>query len=227
MKVFLLLLIAASIGISIAASDVTLDALKRCSSVFSRRFCTFEFDRAAVETAVKCNSNTYAEYFSRICSRDSQNGAYCLKAEVYVQDMIRVSKVCAQSIADNSANCSSECKSHLQTIHNDLGCCINAIYNNTDVRPFLRPVLNYSLWSSCGVEPVITACIGELSYTLPVTPLSTCSFHELQSRLNEVLCSPSVIDNIETIFTGNIDCEDFLQFILESCSLDASEDFCI
>ena len=92
----------------------------------------------------------------------------------------------------------------------------NAIYNITDIRPFLRPILNYYLWSSCGVENVITTCSGELSYTLPATPHSTCSYRELQSRLSEVLCAPSLtIGDIKNLFAGYMGCESFLQFVLD------------
>ena len=78
------------------------------------------------------------------------------------------------------------------------------------------------------VEPVITTCSGELSYTLPAAPHSTCSYRELQSRLSmsEVLCAPSLVGDIKSLFDGYMGCVSFLQFVLESCSLDANSDFC-
>ena len=47
--------------------------------------------------------------------------------------------------------CSNECASALRQVRDELGCCLNAIYNNSFVGEHL-PFADYSLWSNCGLE---------------------------------------------------------------------------
>ena len=48
-------------------------------------------------------------------------------------------------------SCSDDWKEGLRQVRSELGCCLNAIYNNSFVGEHL-PFANYSLWSNCGLE---------------------------------------------------------------------------
>ena len=48
-------------------------------------------------------------------------------------------------------NCTNGCRRGLQQARDELGCCMDAIYNNSFVREYL-PFAEYSLWSNCGIE---------------------------------------------------------------------------
>lgn len=47
--------------------------------------------------------------------------------------------------------CSDSCRDSLRQVRSELGCCLNAIYNNSFVGEHL-PFADYSLWSNCGLE---------------------------------------------------------------------------
>ena len=47
--------------------------------------------------------------------------------------------------------CSDGCREGLRRFNNELGCCLNNIYNNSFVGEYL-PFAAYSLWSNCGLE---------------------------------------------------------------------------
>lgn len=47
--------------------------------------------------------------------------------------------------------CSDSCEKGLLRVKRELGCCLNAIYNNSFVGEYL-PFANYSPWSNCGLE---------------------------------------------------------------------------
>ena len=55
--------------------------------------------------------------------------------------------------ADNTPteDCSAACKEGLQQLNDELGCCVNSIYNNSFPGEYL-PFAEYSLWSNCGLE---------------------------------------------------------------------------
>lgn len=68
--------------------------------------------------------------------------------------------------------CSDGCSRGLQQASNELGCCVDAVYNNTFVSEYL-PFAEYSLWSKCGVvTPGVCSSASALSmgvYVLTVT----------------------------------------------------------
>ncbi len=115
--------------------------------------------------------------------------------------------------------CSGECRNSLLAIRDELGCCINAFYNNTALYAVYNPVLSYPLWSRCNVEPPNSTCDGEIPFTLPAAPLRICT-------LNEILaCTEDSIEGIRNSINGEPSCEVFLQYNLDVCSrMDASDD---
>ena len=53
--------------------------------------------------------------------------------------------------------CSNNCSRALQQGSDELGCCFDAIYNNTFVSEYL-PFAEYPLWSKCGLVPPPGVC---------------------------------------------------------------------
>ena len=53
--------------------------------------------------------------------------------------------------------CSDNCSRALQQGSDELGCCFNAVYNNTFVNEYL-PFAEYSLWAKCGLVPPAGVC---------------------------------------------------------------------
>ena len=50
-----------------------------------------------------------------------------------------------------TSTCSEACRDGLRQLKRELGCCANAIYNNSFVAKYL-PFADYALWSSCGLQ---------------------------------------------------------------------------
>ena len=53
--------------------------------------------------------------------------------------------------------CSDDCRRALQQGSDELGCCFDAIYNNTFVSEYL-PFAEYQLWTNCGLVPPAGVC---------------------------------------------------------------------
>ena len=53
-----------------------------------------------------------------------------------------------------ATTCSDGCRAGLRQVRDELGCCLNSIYNNSFVDEHL-PFAEYSLWSNCGLQAEI------------------------------------------------------------------------
>ena len=226
---FFLVLVAVSIGISTAVSIIDFDAFKRCAALTYQHECALDDNifTAQLNVAVQCNNTNQARLHANYCSRN-ENVTYCKVAEAYQTDLYKIKFIDCKDTIDSSAECSTTCRNALKNIRNNLGCCINAIYNFTGSEyEYLREGLTYSLWSSCGVEPITSTCRGMLPFTLPNNPQQTCSYGQELTRQLELTCSPSNLDSLRSLLGRTGGCESFMQFIMGVCSLDANGTFCL
>ena len=212
---FLLVLVIAATAYSQLAQNFDHTEYRRCNRAYVERICTtnFAYVRDLLDTFVDCGQPEAARYAATFCARDEQADLYCGAADAYPLDLGMASFFCASTL-QTGGQCSNECRTSLLSIRNDLGCCINTFFNNTALyTPIFGPVLSYTLWSGCGVEPPNSTCEGELSYTLPVTPQRTCSLDEIS------ICRESDIDEIKNSLAGEPgSCEAVLQYNLDRCS---------
>lgn len=218
----ILVLIATSICVS-PVTSVEFDLFKTCSAIGEEARCTLGIRQAQLDAAVDCTDLVYANYFSRICSRN-RNGDTCGLIGAYHTDFLKIMSDCVGSIGQ----CSSECRNLMQTLQDELGCCINAVYNYTGsfFEPILAPAFNYSLWSACGVEPVVDNCTGELPFSLPPNSVSRCSLSVIQTRILSEWCNPTPFDRLRAIIDDHEGCEVFLEFQTDVCSLDRNGEYC-
>ena len=68
-----------------------------------------------------------------------------------------------------TSTCSDGCREGLRQFKDELGCCVNSIYNNSFVGQYL-PFAEYSLWSNCGLE---SESPGFCSSTVVASTMST------------------------------------------------------
>lgn len=102
----------------------------------------------------------------------------------------------------------------MTTIRNNLGCCVNTFFNNTEILGVIfEDILDYYLWSNCSVEPPNSTCNGELSFTLPATPTQTCTFDDYEG------CQEGDFNTLRTSLTGQpASCDVVVQYNLDRCS---------
>ena len=50
-----------------------------------------------------------------------------------------------------TTTCSDDCQEGLRRFNDELGCCVNSVYNNSFLGKY-GPFAEYSLWSNCGLE---------------------------------------------------------------------------
>ena len=69
--------------------------------------------------------------------------------------------------ATPTETCSDDCRRALQEGSDELGCCFDAIYNNTFVSEYL-PFAEYSLWSKCGLVPPAGVCSSSSALSMRI-----------------------------------------------------------
>ena len=107
----------------------------------------------------------FAEVFERGVCLSNEDGKLCFTAilnsfQSPSSDTPWVFRVWSEcfinlTISDATPNhtetCTDGCRCGLQQGRDELGCCMDAVYNNTFVRRYL-PFAEYSLWSKCRME---------------------------------------------------------------------------
>ena len=95
------------------------------------------------------DSEQSAQYYKDLCYENS-NGvqcAYYFLAQEKLQPAYYVENNCDMAFG-NGNNCSFDCFIALHQFKNQLGCCVNNIYNHSSV----YQVADFQLWSKCGVD---------------------------------------------------------------------------
>lgn len=82
-----------------------------------------------------------------------------------------------------TANCSDGCRASLRRFNDELGCCVNSVYNNSFVGQYL-PFANGSLWSECGILSESPGFCGSAGV---VSAVSVCIFYLVALVTLEVL----------------------------------------
>ena len=149
LKSLFLVLVAVSIGISTAVSNIDFDAFKRSAALIYQRECALDDNifTAQLNVAMQCNNTNQARLHANYCSRNEYS-TYCKVVEDYQTDLYKIKFIDCKDTIDSSVESSSTCRSALKTFRNNLGCCINAIYNFTGSSyKYLSEGLTYYLWS--------------------------------------------------------------------------------
>ncbi len=151
-----------------------------CDVVVHDEFCTNGYYQDTVNVYQRCNESYTATEIQAFCI-PSFMGGYCLHKQ-YNQLERNVTRVCGSS----SSTCSQECRDVLISTRSELGCCIQSAYNDSTVPIFYTPIpYAYSLWSSCGVEPVTQGCPPS-TVTLSPTPVDPTCSNNREARLQLV-----------------------------------------
>ena len=205
MNGLVLVLVVASVGVGTAQVAQTLSFIP-CARAYYQRICTVDDDDGVADwitdqlnALIECNGPQTAQYaagLASICARDPEiePAVYCGETQYYLPDILDFMETdCADTVADESVNCSSECATHLTTIRNQLGCCINTVFNLTGPDQFttVEVAFSYSLWSRCGVAPISTTCNFSITYEVSSDPESSdCTLFEQTNRLAAAFCTP-------------------------------------
>ena len=121
----------------------------------------------------------------------SERGDFCGSASfLYDQDGTRLMDIqnnCS-AVLESGSNCPSNCRTLLEELKENLGCCISFI-NDTQQVP---AVVNYRVWNTCNISLPAKRCDNGLIID-NFSSFHRCSDAELYHRVyRQALCRPSV-----------------------------------
>ena len=186
----------------------------QCYKLAVHELCTNGAFQDYASVFQKCNDSAIANALQAQCKQNSM-GRFCTEDVSLKEDI--------KNACNNSSNssCSSECKDVLITIRSELGCCIASLYNDSNVVISHDPIsFSYSLWSSCGVEPV-QECPPSTITLPPVQVDPTCSGNSsVKYQLASLaLCRHQFIDPVINLGCPNV-------FTELSCRANSMSTYC-
>ena len=119
---------------------------EECQDAVIRGLCLTGYYEEYAKIVYYCGQSDVYESIRGACRQNSA-GAYCGNVASGSEDISD-----AYDSSSDSETCSSGCMQQLNTARNTGGCCVS-FFNSTACGQELDN-FGYSLWTSCGVEPV-------------------------------------------------------------------------
>lgn len=187
----------------------------------SEIFCTPGYIQTAVDHIAHCGYDPIQ--LAHYCAK-KKDGTYCVSVNSYFERHFRNCQRDLQSL-----NCSPQCKSSLQTLRDDYGCCINSLWNISFPPYFPSYLFNYSFWSMCGIETVSSVC-SNIATIPPVNPTQSpteCLLTRKQVEiLHSILCSPAAQSTVDRLYEGNICRKKVANYLIHICSHKSDGQYC-
>lgn len=240
MKLFCFILIATATIVAVRSQAVNLTAFRRCGMIHQSRVCQQADERTirvnlAIE-ALRCNRTDFAVDTAYECARPPASSntvvPYCALTPYYGAEVRNLLLSVCTPIVYRYGTCSLQCTAGLQSLRRELGCCINAVYNNTESvlgNSGIAPLFSDRVWSACGVPPITETCTPEFDIedlNVP-EPSRTCNYTEISTRILNRACNAPVYEEIRREIENIDECgETYLQFFRQLCGTDSDGVYC-
>ena len=193
---------------------------QHCHQIIEDEQCTNGLVQKSVDLALQCNVTSDADVLELGCRRNSR-GDYCLLATTHQTQVDAIKTTCRNL----SSTCTTACRDLLASINEELGCCINTIYNNSNSIFNTPDSFRFSLWSRCGIQPV-PKCPPSKIRVIPSHVDPTCDFNSFQDRIINLTCTKSFIQPIIAKLNASGDCQRYGEAVLQACGVDKSKEWC-
>ena len=172
----------------------SLEIPNECFSELTRLSCQTGLSEQAVRVGLNCGFNDDAESIAASCDTNAE-GMLCGVYDFSDTLLVPAQDDCLRSPEPLGDSCPSmECANSLEAVRNSPpGCCVDAVYNITN-SPADNRILDYSLWSQCGVE-TFEQCERTISRT-PIPNVTPCTDDEYFRQLLTLQCSSREINTI-------------------------------
>ena len=114
-----------------------------------------------------CKVTEYTEPFLHACDQNAITGDFCLAAH-HKNDGAEAATDCYAAIA--TGRCFESCKTSLEKLQTDLGCCVNSLFNTSTYGMDQIGVAAHKLWSLCQVDELPQCSNSLLSLSLSGAP---------------------------------------------------------
>ena len=138
------------------------------------------------QLAVLCNGDFIAKTYRAYCGQ--YDGKSCLELFLTAEDEYATAFESANISCSGASTttCLPDCKSSLQQISATLGCCLNNIYNNSELGLEYETLNSYELWKECGVETPGFCLYGDGPDDYDYEYFGACTESEFNETLAEL-----------------------------------------
>ena len=191
------------------------EQFNQCQTVGFEEACKSGGLQEQIYTLAKeCRQESTALVAQFACGVNA-NGLYCGQGLEIADQYGTEAQSCVSGFG-----CSSTCRSGVNRINNQLGCCSG---HWTQALSGQQTILSGSLWSSCGVNPGPLCPIPMFSSS--VTATRTCSLNEANQILLAHRCRPENSGAVEAI-AKTTGCSTVAKVHVEICQVDSNGNFC-
>ena len=173
-----------------------------CLGEVNRLLCQTGLLEDVVRVALNCGRDDEVDSSAALCDTNAA-GVSCGVYDITETILIPAQDECLLSPLGDSCP-SMECANSLEALRNSPpGCCVDALFNVTD-SPVDNSVLDYTLWSQCGVE-LFEKCQRTISTAL-ISNATTCTDEEFIRQMAALQCTSgrfdSILDQVEEMELG-------------------------
>ena len=202
------------------------EILTECTKISQEYQCTSGFTQGRIREALICRNESAARLFADGCAKNEQ-GEYCSVAVVtFALSPTQLASVIA-NCGSTRIRCTDECRNSLESLKNQLGCCLNSIYNTTANPGFgaIRQYLSYSLWQQCNVVPP-SACTNGLAVPQAPSNAQTCTLEQYSRRITEYDCSSSNGQPVVNRILRDNRCINYAKTLVDACAINSNGQYC-
>ena len=225
-------IILSCIGLAVCQTDLT--GVLRCVASVADVQCTSGLNMGVANTFAQCGRNDLANVTASQCASNDMGELCAAKVAGSIDVLSSALASCLSEIAPGSTTCSSGCSTALDTLRNDLGCCINIFNVTVEGGPSLSialgavtPFFRYSLWERCAV-----ATVGECPNAPSFTPgnrvsPSPCNDRDAVQAATEYFCTQTNSQPVLDALSANSDCQLYTPSVVNICGRQSfASDFC-
>ena len=204
------------------------DQLRRCQGIIYDQQCSNGQAQETANLGLRCNLTSLAIQAQNVCRRNA-DGLYCGLAIHYIYEVDSIEEICATAI---TSSCTTQCRDLLMFIRNELGCCVNLIFNSTtNSLLFMPEVFNNSLWTTCGVAPVTETCSSSPISSSPISLNTTIDIDPncdmIAEKGIELTCTKRFLDPVVDALEDAGDCQAYVGAVMEGCGVNEEGERCI
>ena len=204
-----------------------------CSSSLIDYICSSNWAPTVLNQLAVCGLREFhtnqASVDSRRTCAVSERGDFCGSAfTLYDQDGTRLMDIqnnCSV-VLESVSNCPSNCRTLLEELKENLGCCINNFFNGTHLSQPVPAVVDYQVWNTCNISLPSNRCDNGLIID-NFSTFHRCSDAEFYHRVyRQALCRPSVGQPYVNFLLNSSRCPDLLteaRDVVKSCSFNEAE----
>ena len=194
-----------------------------CSKVVLHAWCSAETTHRSIHTWSSCDYDHIVPFYEKRC-RLNDKGHYCGSSFDYYTDIQEANTECLEG--DKSMGCSYTCRTKLEVLHEEIGCCINEILNTTKTSWLYPSLFNYTLWESCNLTTPSLSCLPSPLIRSATTEKMNCSREDIFEKTELIACNRSMLQPLLEMYESH-DCGAIGEDQLNFCGQDEHGQWCM